>query len=79
MLEYNSNYQLPITDLMLRILTSDHRFEKAMEDNQFRSLFNSLITKIYNYSQEDDQNDLQTLEKDFLNVYENMDKYSKEY
>jgi hypothetical protein len=64
---------------MLRILTRDQRFEKAMEANQFRILFNSFITKIYKYNQEDNQNDLQALEKDFLNVYENMDKYSKEY
>lgn len=75
----DSNYPLPITDLMLRILTSDQKFVKAMEDNRFRVLFNAFILKIYKYSQEDDQNYLEDLEKDFLNVYENIDKFSKEY
>lgn len=79
MIEYNSNYPLPITELMLKILTSDQRFAKSMEDNQFRSLFNAFIIKIFSYSQDDDFNDLQALEKEFLNVYENMVKYSKEY
>lgn len=79
MVEYNSNYPLPISELMLRILTRDPRFEKAMEDNQFRSLFNAFIIRIYSYSQDDDLNDLQALEKEFLNVYDNMEKYSKEY
>jgi hypothetical protein len=50
-----------------------------MEDIQFRSLFNAFIIKIYSYSQDDDHIDLRTLEKEFLNVYENMEKYSKEY
>lgn len=79
MIEYNSNYPLPITELMLKILTRDPRFEKAMEDNQFRYLFNAFIIKIYSYSQDNDQNNLQALEKEFLNVYDNMGKYSKEF
>lgn len=78
MIENNSNYPLPITELMLRMLISDLRFEMAMEDNQFRSLFNDFIIKIYNYGQENGNNDLQRLEKEFLNVFENMEKYSKE-
>ena len=76
--ENNSSDQLSITDLMLKMLIQDFRFEKAMNDDQFRLLFNAFIIKIYSYSQNHDHNELQALEKDFLNVYENMEKYIKE-
>lgn len=76
--ENNSSDQLSITDLMLKMLIQDFRFEKAMKDDQFRLIFNAFIIQIYSYSQNYDQNELQALEKDFLNVYENMEKYIKE-
>lgn len=76
--ENNSSDQLSITDLMLKMLIQDFRFEKAMKDDQFRLIFNGFIIHIYSYSQNYDYNELQALEKDFINVYENMEKYSKE-
>lgn len=62
---------------MLKMLNQDSRFKKAMENINFRLIYNGFIIQTYNYIQKNDCNELQTLEKDFINVYENMENYSK--
>ena len=67
-----------VTDLMLKILMEDERFQRAMADESFRETFEAFMNQIYSYGQSGGSVDLRSLEDDFLKIYESMDKYIKE-